>query len=79
MNKYCETSTKKSCAYLGVQHYSHADDLNTFHLIRHSHTICDRHGLKQNGGYWWLYKIWTEKDCNCTYHKVMLAVLSVTK
>ena len=66
---------------LGVAHYSlHADDLNTFHLIRLSHMICDPHGPKQNGGYCWLYiKIQTRHDCNFKHYKIILAALHVTK
>ena len=71
---------KRVVLYLGVECYSlQAGELNIFHVIHPSHAICDPHGLKQNGGSCWLYKIWTRHNCNFTHYEITLAVLNVTK
>ena len=81
MNKCCKTNKQKLVAlYLGVVcYFVHADDLNTFPLICLSHAICDPNGLKQNGRYCWLYKIWTGNDCNFAHYEITLMVLYITK
>ena len=81
-NKCCKTSTTKkrdALYFVDARYCLHADDQNTFHLIRLSLTICDPHGPKQNGRYCWLCRIWTGNDCNFSHYKIRLAFLHITK